>query len=289
MKYSKIFFAFIIMLVVLVIASCNNRSNDNGLGKPTVAVSIVPQAAFAKAVCGDLVNIITIIPSGSSPENYEPTPREAAEFLTADIYFSIGVPAENAHILKNFSDSTKIVRLDTEVAKVYSELTIGSERDPHIWLSPKRAVVMVEKIAEEIGKIDPQNKAIYNANASEYIALLEAADARIQASVSEMQSKKFIVFHPAFGYLADDYDLTMYALESEGKEATPQRLAQMIELAKSENITAVFYQAESSSKQAKAFADNIGGKAIMLEPLSENYIENLEKIINLFKEVSDKK
>ena len=86
---------------------------------------------------------------------------------------------------------------------------------------------------------------------------------------------KFIAYHPAFGYFAQ-YDITMYALEEEGKEVTISRLKEMADLAKEEKIKVVFYQEETDSLRAKAFAEEIGGKAVMLSPLSGNYIDNLK-------------
>ena len=100
-----------------------------------------------------------------------------------------------------------------------------------------------------------------------------------------MSNRKFIVYHPAFGYLAEDYDLTMYSLEEEGKEATPRHLADMIDLAKSENIKAIFYQEEIDSSQSKAFAEEIGGRTIQLSPLAADYIENLKAMAQLMAEV----
>ena len=88
--------------------------------------------------------------------------------------------------------------------------------------------------------------------------------------------REFLVYHPAFGYLAAEYGLTMYALESEGSEATAPEMAAMVDLARERNIRVIFYQAETDSRQAEAFATEIGGRAVMLSPLAEDYVENLE-------------
>jgi zinc transport system substrate-binding protein len=144
---------------------------------------------------------------------------------------------------------------------------------------------MVQTIAREMGEIDPENKEQYDENAQEYIMQLEDLDKEIQNALEGVQNRKLIVFHPAFGYLADDYGLEMYALEEEGKEATPQKLQEMIDLAKEENIKAIFYQAEISSAQAESFAEEIGGKTVQLEPLASNYIENLKNMAELISEV----
>ncbi|QSX05857.1 zinc ABC transporter substrate-binding protein [Sedimentibacter sp. zth1] len=289
MKQIKILLIDIMLfLSFIVITGCSNTSsyteNENIENKITVAVSLVPEKTFVEKICKDKVNIITIIPPGASPENYEPTPQQKAEFEDATIYFTIGVQTESNNILSNVSDKTRVISLEDKVSNVYNDLKIGEERDPHIWMSPKRAIVMVNAIAEEIGKIDSKNKSFYDENALKYIQELEKLDKNISETLKNIKNRKFIVFHPAFNYLADDYNMDMYSLEEEGKEATPQHLQKMIDFAKKENIKVIFYQAEIDSSQSEAFAEEINGKTMMLEPLSPNYIENLESMANTMAE-----
>lgn len=259
-----------LFLCMLLIAGCNKTTgisdSENSTTKKTIiAVSIVPEQTFVKAVCGDLAEVVTMIPPGNSPENYEPKPSEIERFSKASLYFSIGVPTEEANILPNVGN-IKVISLAEKVATVYPDRTFQSgERDPHIWLSPKRVKVMIDTIADEMSKLDPDNADTYKENSKAYITQLDALDEQIKSALEGVQSKKFIVYHPAFGYLANDYDLAMYALEDEGKEATAGHLQEMIDLAKAENIKVIFYQEEIDSRQAKAFAEEIGGKTIQLQ------------------------
>ena len=253
--------------------------------KPIIAVTIVPQETFVKAVCGELAEVLTLVPPGNSPENYEPTPTQMEQLSAASLYFTIGVPVESADIIGSVGEM-KTISLRDEVAALYPERSFESGgRDPHIWLSPKRVMVMVEAIARELSALDDENKETYQANAGAYIQQLEQLDKEITSALEGVSNRKFIVYHPAFGYLAEDYDLTMYSLEEEGKEATPRHLADMIDLAKSENIKAIFYQEEIDSSQSKAFAEEIGGRTIQLSPLAADYIENLKAMAQLMAEV----
>ena len=127
-------------------------------------------------------------------------------------------------------------------------------------------------------KLDPDNKSDYEKNAEDYINKLKGVDEEIKDALEGVSNRKFIVFHPAFGYLADDYDLEMYPLEEEGKEATPKHLQEMIDLAKNEEIKVIFYQDEIDSSQSKAFAEEIGGETIGLSPLSPDYIDNMKEM-----------
>lgn len=281
-KNLKIFWLivlFVAIIVVLLLLEIKGKDNSN---KPIVAVSIVPEVEFVKAVSGDDFNIVTMVPSGASPENYEPTPLEKQKFEKASVYFSMGAPTEKSNILPNISENTKLVKLDEEVSKEYEDLTFeNGGRDPHIWLSPKRVIVMVKKIANELSELKPENQQEYQENASKYIQQLEDVTLQIDSQLSEKENKKFIVYHPAFAYLAQEFNMEMYALEEEGKEATVESLKEKVDLAKKEGIKYIFYQAEIDSSQSKSFAEEIGGQAMMLEPLAENYIENLKKMAEL--------
>lgn len=269
----------------LALTSCGDSETKKDDGKLTIAVSIVPQETFAKAICGDLANVITMVPPGSSPETYEPTPKEMTTFSDADIYFTIGVPSEEK-ILQSAGDVT-VYPLYTEIAKTYPDRTFEEgERDAHIWLSPKRMKLGIELMTQEIVKLDPDNKETYEQNAQDYIAQLDAVDTEIKEKLAGLEGTKFVVYHPAFGYFADEYGLEMFALEEEGKEATPQHLQDMIDLAKNENIKVIFYQQETDSSQAEAYAEEVGGKAVMLAPLSADYLNNLKKMADAIAEAA---
>ncbi len=274
-KITTLILSLIFILSSLV--GCKTESDFEN-GKITVAVSIPPQAEFVKEVCGEDVNIITMLPAGASPETYEPDVTDLKDLEFADIYFAIGVPMEENSILPPLSKSTKIIELHNEVAKHYPELFEGedSHRDPHIWLSIKRAIIMVEVIKNEITKLDTINSEKYEKNAKNYIKKLEEADTDINKLFETKENKAFIVYHPAFAYFADEYSLSMYALEEHGKEITAKHLAQMIDFAKKEQIDTIFYSEENSKKLPETFANEIGGQVVTLSPLAENYLENMK-------------
>ncbi len=275
----KLAMLFAIMFIALPFSGCDKQSTqDKDESRLTVAVTILPQKAFVQAVGGDLVDIIAIVPAGGSPENYEPTARQLEQFAEADIYFTIGVPAEQAKILPEL-EGTVVVRLEEKAAEVYEyRFFEGDSRDPHSWLSVKRAIIMVETIAEELGILDPENKQAYSENAAEYVGSLREADEYAEQLFASVDDGVFLVYHPAFGYFADDYGLTMYSLEEEGKEASPQDLQDMIDFAREKDIKVLFTQPESGATQPTVFADEVGGRVVTLDPLSEDYISNFKYI-----------
>jgi len=258
----------------------------------TVAVGIVPEAAFVEAVAGDLVSVVTMVPPGSSPANYQPTAAEMQALSDASIYFTLQMPTEKANILPKvteFNENIQIVDLRAAAAAVYPLLSGDGEEldasatdsvDPHLWLSPKRAMVMVQTIADQLSAVDAANKDTYQVNAADYIAQLTNLDTEIQAVVSNLTSKSFLIYHAAYGYFAHDYGLTMVALESEGKQATAEDLQTVIDYAKQNQITTVFYQEEFDDSQAATVAEEIGGVVQKVAPLSIDYIQGLKDFVS---------
>jgi len=281
--FVKIIFKLCIIIVVhvLLFTACSSRTFKTS-DKLAVSVSIIPQEAFVKEVAGDLVDVVAVIPPGKSPSNYAPSPQELEKLSLSSVYFAIGVPAEQSSILpklKDINSNIETIDMADEVKKYYPEREFSpGQRDPHIWLSPKRAAVMVEIIARELSDMDTKNGDIYLKNAQIYIEKLKKLDKEIESSFGKLEDRTFIIYHPSLGYFADDYGLTMVSIQSEGKDATPDDLQKIIDTAKMHNIKAVFYQAEIDSKQSRVLADEIGGKAVQIAPLAPDYIDNLKKI-----------
>ncbi|MDD2510929.1 MAG: zinc ABC transporter substrate-binding protein [Syntrophomonas sp.] len=296
-KVKTIILLSMLILVLLAVSACSNSQKTSSqnpaipsdAAKLRVAVSIVPQTTFVKAVGGDMVEVVTMIPPGASPENYAPSPQIMEQLSDAKLYFSIAVPAEKNGILPRLQEANsqmKVVDLAAKVDQIYParEMAPG-ESDPHRWLSPKRVKEMIKIIAAELTALDPQNAASYQKNALAYQGELDKLDKDISSSLGKVTGQSFIVYHPAMGYFADDYGLKMIALEEEGKEATVQDFQAVIDQAKKEKIKVVFYQAEMDSKQARTLAQELGGEAQLIAPLAPDYINNLRKTASTFAQV----
>ena len=289
MKQKRTWGLIVFVMGVLAAVALTTAGNPFSVGaqaKPTVAVTISPQAAFVREVAGDLVNVVTMMPPGANHETFSPPPQDMEKLSAAALYLAMGLPPERAGLLPKLAEMNKnmrIVDVQMEVAKTYAPRFFApNDQDPHIWLSPKRAIVMVRMTAQELGAIDPANSATYKANAERYIARIEAADQEIQASFKTVWNRMFIVYHPAFGYFADDYNLTMVALEEEGKEADPRRFREVIDMAKEKGIKVIFYQEDIDGRQSRTFAEELGGQAEKVSPMATDYVENLLRMARTF-------
>ncbi len=269
--YRKAVLPLALALLLSALFGCTPQRD----GRPVVAVSVLPEAALARAVLGEGYRIAVMVPPGYSPESYTPSISEMADFSDAVLYFSIGVPMEKTALLPMLSEKTTHIPLADAAREAAPDLLLDGGRDPHIWLSLSRASRMVEAIAEAAVSYDPENAATYRANADAYLERIGQTDAEIRTILADIPCREFLVYHPAFGYFADEYGLTMHALEKGGKEVTPADLSETVAYAEEKGIKTVFYQAETDSRGAEVLAEEIGGEAVMLSPLSENYLENL--------------
>ncbi len=297
----KIIVSVIAIIMIFGFTACTDADSDTDTNKIKVAVGIVPEATFVEKVAGDLVEIVTLIPPGNSPANYQPTAVQMQSFSEASVYFSMQTPTEEANILpkvKDFNKDVEVILLRDIVKETYPvRMVTGHSHsddedhddeenhddedtettaDPHIWLSPKRVIIIVQTIADKLSEIDSDNSSVYQENAKTYIKQLQEADAEISKIAESLSNKTFLIYHGSYGYFAEDYGLTMISLESEGKQVTVAKMQEVIDYALSESITTVYYQEEFDDNQAKTVAEEIGGTVRKASPLSYDYINSLK-------------
>ena len=138
-------------------------------------------------------------------------------------------------------------------------------------------------IANALSQKYPQNSELYSQNLAKFDQQIDKLDIYIKESLKGLENRKFMVFHPSWGYFAKRYNLTQIAIESGGKEPKPAALAKLIKMAKSENIEVIFISPEFSQKSAKLIAEQTGAKLVEINHLSKNWLENMYTIADIFK------
>jgi zinc transport system substrate-binding protein len=144
---------------------------------------------------------------------------------------------------------------------------------------------MVRTITEVLVADHPEMKETFEANRDAYLDELEELHRYIEEETGALSQRAFIMYHPSYGYFADDYGFEMLAIEDDGKEETARGIEDIIAYARDKGIKVIFYQAEFDSEQAETIAGELGGITRMLTPLSPDYIESLKEVIDTFKEV----
>ena len=164
----------------------------------------------------------------------------------------------------------------------HSHTHAAGAKDPHIWTSPQEAKIMVNNIYAGLVQIDPDNKDLYMQNRDAYLAELDAVDAIIRETLAGKEGSSFIVYHPSWGYFADEYGLVEVSVEMEGKEPSAKDMQRLIDTAKEKNISVIFVQPGFSATSAKAIASEINAEVVAIDPLAKDYIDNLAKVSEAF-------
>ncbi len=236
-------------------------------------VSILPQKTFLEKIGGDKVDVSVMVKVGNSPHTYEPKPSQMKDISRANIYFSIGVEFEKVWLpkFKNQNKKMKIVDMSQNISK--------HKKDPHIWTAPQKVKIIAKNILDKLINIDAKNQTYYEANYQNFIATIEQTDKKIQNILNSIPANsKFMVFHPAWGYFAKQYNLIQLPIEIDGKNPKPKELIWLINEAKKQNVKSVFTAPEFSDKIAKQIAKEVGVPVVKISPLNPKWSENLQNL-----------
>jgi len=262
-------FLLLIGLVCLLL-SCSNKIQQENI----ITVTIEPQRYFTKQLADSLFRIECMVPAGTSPETYDPTPAQMANLSRSKAYFCIGhIGFEEAWLNRLKQNYPQIPFFDNSqgISLITSEHSHEGGVDPHTWSSPKAARVIAQNMYNAFVTIDSVNKDRYAVNLQRLLEKIDTVDEKITQLLSHSSQKAFIIYHPALTYFARDYGLTQYSIEADGKEPSPEQLKTLMEAVKEKGIKTVFVQQEFDRKNAELVAKGTGCRLIVINPLSYDW------------------
>ena len=252
-----------------------------------VFVSVAPLATFVQRVGGIRVEVQTLVRPGHNPHLYEPTARQIAALADADLFIRTGVPFEAA-----WMDRIRSVNADMPVLDVRDGIALrmddghpdphgSAHLDPHVWTSPPLAQHMARLIRDALVDLDPEHRETYAAGFAAWARELDALDREIRDRLAVLDNRRFMVYHPAWGYFADTYGLTQIPVEHEGKEPGPRRIKELIDLARRDGIKFIMVQPQFSGKTAATIAQAIEGRIVTADPMAIDYADNMRRVTRL--------
>lgn len=284
--------ALSLLLVFAVLAApATGFSAEAPIG---VFVSILPQKYFVQRVGGDRVSVSVMVGPGRSPATYEPTPRQLSRLAAARLYFRIGVAFETVWMERigaanpdmKIIDTRRGIRLrdvDT-AAPENADAADGGIKDPHVWTDPMLVKIMAAHIRDALIEADPGHRQDYANNYIGFAADLDRLDRQLRELFLGVSSRSFMVFHPSWGYFADAYGLKQIPIESAGKEPGPRTLSALIDRGRKAHVKVIFVQRQFSQRTADTVAQALGARVVMVDPLAEDYMDNLRHVARSFAE-----
>ena len=278
----QIILALLLFTALAASISCGQETDSST--KIGVAVTILPQAEFVESIGGDKVSVTVMVPPGANPHTTELTPSKMTEVAEAKMYAKVGSGIE---FELSYMDKIEAVNKNMLVVDCSKGIELISSvdpdepgNDPHIWLSPNDAKIMVQNICDGLVQVDPANKDYYEQNRDAYLQKLDALDQDIRNSLANIKNRAFIVLHPSWGYFARDYDLEQIPIEIGGKEPSAQDITRIIDEAKQRNIKIIFASPQFNPQMAEVIANEIGGRVVFIDPLAKDYLTNMSTVLD---------
>jgi zinc transport system substrate-binding protein len=270
----------LILFLVVLVAACGKHSKKAD-SKPAITVSIEPQRYFTEALTKDFFKVECMVPKGSSPETYDPNPRQLIRLEKSAIYLRIGYIGfeqqwidkltTNAPHIEIF-DTSKGVNLIMEPGVVRPIDHNLSMIEPHLWCSPKNAYIIAKNTLDIVTSFDRKHDKTYLSRYMSLCKRIAAVDSLIRDELKKPGADKaFAIYHPSLSYFARDYNLLQIPIEDNGKEPSPAQLADIISLCKKTHVKVVFIQPEFDRHNADIIARQIGAKVVAINPLNGDW------------------
>ncbi len=279
---------------------CFAASADVGEVRPLAAATIAPLASLAAQVAGSGWDVVTVVPPGVSPHVFEPGPRDVRRLAKARIVVTVGagydawaaglVAACAARAVVHDAGASVGVRAgDAAPGDHDHDGEIG--RDPHWWLSPRRAAKALGPLAEAFARLDPAGADSYRARAAVAARSLAALDAEIGAELAAVKGRSVVSTHNSWAYFLADYGLVNGgSIEPvPGREPSPREIRALIDLVRERRIPALFTEPQFSPSAARVVASDAGVRLVVADPLGgvpgrESYAELLRFDARVFRE-----
>jgi ABC-type Zn uptake system ZnuABC Zn-binding protein ZnuA len=253
---------------------------DEGL-RVVATTSIVGDVVMN--VGGDQIDLTVLVPLGTDPHTFEPTPQDAVAVADANVVFANGVGLETflEPLLESAGEGIAVVPVSFGVELLQLEEEHAHEGegndnddhaqgDPHTWFDPSNVMIWTDNIEDALSNLDPNNTETYLSNAETYQAELDALDGWIREQVAQIPegNRRLVTDHASFSYLAHRYGLeqigTIFPGYSTLAEPSAQDIARLEDAIDQMNVPAVFVGLTVSPDLAEQVAADTGTQIVFL-------------------------
>ena len=269
------------ILTLFICFACGNTAQKSE--KAILTVTIEPLRYFTEVIAGENYQVVSMVPKGSSPESYDPTPQQLVNLSKSQAYFRIGhIGFEQAWMKKleancpdmKVYDTSKGIDLIRDKGHWHGDHFHEGGVEPHIWNSTQNALIIVDNIYQALCELDTTHQADYKYRLDSLKQSIQQTDAETRRLLENADST-FLIYHPALSYFARDYGLKQISIEEGGKEPSPAQLKKLIETCRNENVHTIFVQQEFDQRNAQLIAHELGIDIVSINPLSYDWTEEM--------------
>lgn len=274
---------------LVILTACRGKVQHHRIA----TVTILPQKYLVEKIAGTFLEVNVMVPPGMNPATCDLNTGQLKKLYDSDICFTIGhLPFEETHLypalqnrsriqVVNHSEGLKLLNGSCNHTTHQGHHHSGT--DPHIWLSPTHFRQMATQVYQVLTARYPEQKEKFTENYKKLSASIDSIAHQAEELFRDRPQHRFLIYHPALTYFAADYGLEQISIEDEGKEPNPSHLKEIIDLAREQDIRFIFIQNQFDMDNATAIAREINAQVIPIDPLAENWQEEMEKLIGIFK------
>ena len=279
----------IYILTLFILSACGNTTQKSE--KPILTVTLEPLRYFTEAIAGDNYEVVSMVPKGSSPETYDPTPQQLVNLSKSQAYFRIGyIGFEQAWMKKleancpnmKVYDTSKGIDLIRDKGHWHGDHFHEGGVEPHVWNSTQNALIIADNIYQALCELDSTHQEDYQKRLDVLKQTIRQTDANVRTLLENADST-FLIYHPALSYFARDYGLKQVSIEEGGKEPSPAQLKALIETCRNENVHTIFVQQEFDQRNAQLIANELGVNIVSINPLSYDWVKEMIRIAEALK------
>lgn len=307
MKMKRITFMLALLLMILLLTSCNKEEIITGLKEPEVKAytTIYPIQFVLENIGGDTVSVQSVYPPGVDAHTFEPTSKDMTEIATSDIFIYFGPSLEGfvqsaaktladepvtlmsledyPELFETSTDQDSEVEEDEDASRIdyghhghrhHSEQDHPHHHyggvDPHIWIDPVRMITLTDIITDKLIELNPKDEELYTHNKNELVRRLQKLDRLYADTLATKEHKYLVVPHAAYGYWEDRYGIKQIAVSglSPSQEPSQKYLADIIQLAKEYDLEYVFYEQNTPDKLIEIIQEEINADVLTIHNLS---------------------
>jgi zinc transport system substrate-binding protein len=265
---ARVFVIWAASAVGLVLCSCETETSGGDDERLHVVVTVAPLAGLVDRIAPEISNVTVMIPAAASPVTYEPSLSRVRAASTAGLYVSVGHPAfawETTWLAGLLRRGEVPIISSADGCDVLPD-------DPHVWLSLPCARSIAERIASAVQRARPATAESVAASLAALLVQMDAMRRVADSSLGPHRGGSFIALHPAWGYLAREYDLQQMAILDHGSgDAGPAELAMIVERGRARGLVNVIVQPQFSVEAARLVANELGGETVTLDPLARDW------------------
>ena len=279
----------IYILTLFILSGCGNTTQKSE--KPILTVTLEPLRYFTESIVGDNYEVVSMVPKGSSPESYDPTPQQLVNLSKSQAYFRIGyIGFEQAWMKKleancpnmKVFDTSKGIDLIRDKGHWHGDHFHEGGVEPHVWNSTQNALIIADNIYQALCELDSTHQEDYQKRLDVLKQTIRQTDANVRTLLENADST-FLIYHPALSYFARDYGLKQVSIEEGGKEPSPAQLKALIETCRNENVHTIFVQQEFDQRNAQLIANELGVNIVSINPLSYDWVKEMIRIAEALK------